>query len=79
MILYMVLLKVGFPTTLKMFYSILVPLVTMDIMPSEYTTELVFDFSEEEDEPVSDKLQELGFETHNVVLNMGTLFVLYFL
>jgi len=79
MILYLPLLKVGLPKNVKLFYSILLPLANLDLIPPQYSTELIFDISSDEDHPYSPVLEEMGFETHNVILNMGSLYVYFML
>jgi len=37
----------------------------------------VFDISSSEDQPFSPVLEEMGYETHNVLLNMGSLYVYF--
>jgi len=79
MILYMILLKLSFPKCVKVFYSILIPLVNLDILPTEYITDKIFNFNIEEEKPYNDPLEELGFETHIIVLNLGSIFVFNFI
>jgi hypothetical protein len=77
LILYMPLLKVHMPKNVKLFYGILLPIANFELIPPEYSTELVLDISSSEDEPYSDVLEEMGYETHNSLLNMGSLFVYF--
>ena len=37
----------------------------------------MFDISSSEDQPFSPVLEEMGYETHNVLLNMGSLYVYF--
>ena len=57
-----------------------------DILDADRTTKYVFTFDEEEQEELQDELLDqmvdLGYETHNQLLNLGSLaifVVLYFL
>jgi len=52
------MLKVRLPKNVKLFYSILLPLANLELFPPEYTTQLVFDISSEEDSPYSPALEE---------------------
>ena len=45
MILYLPLLKNTLPKNVKFFYSILLPLANLELVPPEYSTMLVFDIS----------------------------------
>jgi hypothetical protein len=78
MILYLPMIGVNFPANVKFLYSILIPVACMDLIPREYTTDLIFDISEDEDSPYNDILEELGYETHSSILNLGSIFT-YFL
>ena len=73
------MLKVKFPKNVKLFYSILLPLANLEIIPPEISTYLIFDISSNEDLPFSPVLEEMGYETHNILLNMGSLYLYFFL
>ena len=77
MILYLPMLEVNFPANVKFMYSILLSVASLDLIPSEYTTQLVFDFSVDLDKPYSNILEELGYETHNSILNLGSIFTYF--
>ena len=49
----------------------------MDLVPSEIITDFVFNFSTDLDSPYSDILEELGFETRNIVKNLGSIFIYF--
>jgi len=57
MILYLPMLKVYLPKNVKVFYSILLPLANLELVPPEYSTELMFDISTEEDEAFNPVLE----------------------
>lgn len=64
-----------FPANIKFFYGIYIPLSSLDIIPTDYTNAWIFNFSaEDHDEPESDLLEEMGYETHNSILNLGSVF-----
>ena len=50
------------------------PIASFDIIPQEYSSDLLFKFSDDNAE--NEKLEALGFETHNMILNLGTMFYL---
>lgn len=74
MLLYMPLLQVIFPQNVFHLYSVIIPISSMDIVPIEYTTELIFDISNDLDYPYNNKLEQMGYETHNSLMNLGSLF-----
>jgi len=75
LILYLPMLKVSIPKNAKLFYIIMLSLANLELIPTKYSTELVFDISSEQDRPFSRTLEEFGYETHNILLNMGSLFI----
>ena len=46
----------------------------MDIIPPEVSTELIFDLSLDKEFAYSDRVEAMGFDTHNTLLNLGSLF-----
>jgi len=67
------------PGNVNMFFSILIPIVMFDIIDSEWSTELVFTFDfENEEENAKDmhkQMQDLGYDSRNSILNLGSVFV----
>ena len=64
---------VEFPQNVVLLYSILLPLSSLDIIPQEISTDVLFSMSDEPYAP-SQRLEEMGFETRNVILNLGSMF-----
>jgi len=52
----------------------MMPYVTFDFIPQEWSTDLVFDF-DENGKPFNDGLEELGYSTSKFLLNIGSLFI----
>ena len=54
-----------------------------DIIDSSWTTEKIFEFDEEDleekSQDISDQTKDLGYETHNSVLNLGSIGIFSFL
>ena len=73
--LHLPMLSIIFPQNVQFFYSILLPLSSLDLIPTEYSTELVFSITTDLDEPYSSALEDLGYETHSALLNLGSLFL----
>lgn len=57
-------------------------MVTFDILDPSYTTELVFEFDENKqellNEEILDQMEDLGYDTHNSMLNLGSLAIFSF-
>jgi hypothetical protein len=67
LIMYFPLLNITFPTNAKYFYSIILPLSSLELIPQKYTTELFFTITEENDYPHNDDFETMGYETHNAL------------
>jgi hypothetical protein len=57
---------------------LLMPFVTFDFIPSSVSTELVFDFDEEGQEPYNDQLEDLAYDSCNFILNSGSMLLYMF-
>lgn len=69
-------MSVPIPANLFSMYSMLIPLVMFDVLEQ---IDLIQDFFEDDsdtDFSLMDQMKDLGYETQNVILNLGTLFVL---
>jgi hypothetical protein len=53
----------------------MLPLSNLELIPIEYSTELIFKISVDKDYPHSETLEEMGYETHNILLNFGSIFL----
>ena len=42
--IHLPLMAISMPSNVSFFFQLILPLVMFDILPSEYTTELLFDF-----------------------------------
>ena len=74
MIIYIPLANLSYPQNLLMLYGILLPISSMDLIPPEYSSDLIFSMSIDKDKPYSSILEDMGYETHNMIYNLGTLF-----
>lgn len=65
------------PANVAEFFSIIVPIATFDVLDADWTTQLVLEFDEEGQEQfegeISGQMADLGYETHNALLNLGSL------
>ena len=83
MILHLPMLLILVPPNVSSFLSIILPIVQFDILDPSWTTDLIFEFEEEIDEEfenefkssVFDQMHDLGYETHNSMRLLGSLFV----
>jgi multisubunit Na+/H+ antiporter MnhF subunit len=73
MIIYNPLTNIKFPLNVMMLYGILLPISSLDVIAPEISTDLIFTMSSEET-PYSDTLENMGYETHNFIYNLGTMF-----
>ena len=72
--------NIVFPANVATFFNLLIPVVSFDIIPSSYTTEVVmeFDYDQEEEQQnrlMHDQLVALGYDTHTSIINLGSLFI----
>jgi hypothetical protein len=54
------------------------PFVTFDFIPTEWSTELLFDFDYENQEAYSDQLSDLAYDNCNYMLNAGSMMLYLF-
>jgi hypothetical protein len=83
MIIHLPLLQIIVPGNVNNFFKILMPIVNFEILDSSWTTELLFKFDfedlEENSKDILDQTRDLGYDSHNTVLNMGSLGIYSFL
>ena len=73
-------LPLNFPPNIMSFFDALMPFVTFEYIPPDYTTVHMFTFDDERQDVYNDQLGELKYDSCNFLLNMGTLlFLLYIL
>jgi len=76
-VLHLPLLRIIVPGNVSQLFSLLIPVATFDVLDPSWTTELVFDFDDEKQielqSQLLDQLEDLGYETHNAMLNLGSL------
>ena len=85
-IIHFPIFNIRFPASIMTFYEILLPFVMFDILQSFETSEKMFtNFFHPEDEKldtieIDDQIISLGYETHNPILNLGTvgLFLIFY-
>ena len=77
MIIHLPMITIVLPANVSAFFSILIPIATFDVFDSGWTTELIFKFDKKMHETLEpeifDQIETLGYETHNALLNLGSL------
>ena len=76
LILYFPLfLEMSFSANVLFFYGIYRPLCALDVLPTDDIFHGIFGFSTDLDSPYSVILEDMGYETHNSILNLGTFYM----
>lgn len=70
--MHLPLIKVVFPANVSILFSILIPIVMFDFIDPEYSSKLLLVF-DEQDKVEFDQMADLGYETHNSILNLGSI------
>jgi hypothetical protein len=56
----------------------LMPFVTFDFIPTEYSTELLFNFDYDNQEAYNDQLMDIAYDNCNFILNSGSMMLYMF-
>ena len=83
LIIHLPMLKTLIPANVASFFALILPIVQFDLIPPEWSTELVLDFDDELSEDfeekfdtsVFDQMKDLGYESHNSLRLLGSLFI----
>ena len=75
------------PANVGSFFALILPIVQFDLIPPEWSYELFLDFDDEPndefmaefDTSVFDQMKDLGYESHNSLRLLGSLFIFAFL
>ena len=59
-----------------MIYEAMITVATFDILPTDEIFPKIFP-NLKDDEPFSDKFGRIGFNTHYIIINMGTMFLIF--
>ena len=66
-------LKLTYPANVEEFFAMIFPIVALDVLPLEKITDSILEF-EESASPVSYQLESLGYESINLIPNLGNIF-----
>lgn len=76
-LIHLPMLYIIIPANVSQFFGVIIPIVTFDVLDPEYTTMLVLDFDEDRQEELNikilDQMEDLGYDSHNSILNLGSL------
>jgi hypothetical protein len=83
MILHLPMMLILIPANVGAFFTLILPVVQFDLLDPDWTTNLIFEFEEEPEETfensfgssVFDQMKDLGYETHNSMQLLGSLFI----
>ena len=77
--IHLPLMSISMPSNVSFFFQLILPFVMFDIISSQYSTEIVFQFDYEKQQEleqiIPDQTRELGYGSHNSLLNLGSLFI----
>ena len=77
------MLMIIIPANVSAFFSKMIPIVTFDILDSDWTTQLLFKFDKlmhiRLEPTIFDQMETLGYETHNALMNLGSLAIFSFI
>jgi hypothetical protein len=73
---HLLMIKVRIPPNAWLFFVSLLSLVNFDIIDTEPLSKRIFRFGMEQ--PFSDTFEELGYASKFFIINMGTLFYVFF-
>ena len=73
------MLSVIVPGNVGNFLAILLPVMQFDLLDSSWTTEKIYSFDteaqEELNELILDQMEDLGYDSHNSILLLGSIFI----
>lgn len=75
-IIHAPLINIQFPGNAFMLYEVMITVATFDILPSDVFLPAMFPNLDQE-EAFSDKFERLGYETQYIIMNMGTMFLVF--
>ena len=78
-ITHFVLLDLNYPANLWDFFKNIFPLITLDLIPTDYVYEEIFALESIDDESESEIFEEVGYENRLAVNNIGSLLIFIFL
>lgn len=74
---HMMLISIVFAANISMMVNYIMEIATFDLVDTDDIYEDVFHMTIDE-EPFTESFSDLGYETNNIILNMGTVFIVIF-
>ena len=82
MIMHLPMLKPVLPANVLKVMTNILPIVSFDLIESEYSTDLIFDFEDPDNKFYKDfsdtafgQMQDIGYESHNSIKILGSMFI----
>ena len=73
------MLSIIVPGNVSNFLAIILPIMQFDLLDSSWTTEKVYSFDfeaqEELNELILDQMEDLGYDSHNSILLLGSIYI----
>jgi len=83
MIVHLPMMQVILPANVAEFYGFLIPIAMFDVVEVFFAEDIPLEFDHDGQESLNNKLldqmQDLGYDSHNSVLNLGTIAVFSFI
>lgn len=83
MMLHLPMMHLIMPANVSQFFELILPIAMFDIIESTFSTELVLEFDYDKEEEMAPliygQIQDLGYGSHNSILNLGSLAVFSFI
>jgi len=73
---HIMLIQIVFAANISMVISFIVEIATFDVLDTDDIYEDTFNMTIDE-EPYTESFGDLGYETNNIILNMGTVFIIF--
>jgi len=74
---HLMLISIVFAANISMMINYIMEIATFDLIDTDDVYEEVFNMSIDE-EPYTESFSDMGYETNNIILNMGTVFLVIF-
>ena len=75
-VLHLPLFRILFPANVCTFHEIILPFVMFEFLEPEHSSRLILSFDDDNNQhEMFDQMADLGYETHNSILNLGSIFV----
>ena len=80
MVLHLPMLRIIMPANSLILISVMIEVAMFDILPSDYTTDLIFEYAEkEDDQKIFGQMKDIGYESSSSLKNLGSLSIFTFL